>query len=210
MKIASLDRVLASTKFVSLVARGFEHNGCKGEWAFATRRRGVSSKNMNGLENGCRLGKDTRAVIIVARVISPKGGSYDYIVNKEYRVPLAGYELAFPAGLIDTGETPEDAARRELAEETPYEVREITAVSPPLASSSGITDEMVHIVRCFAVPKAIPGTAMEPAEDIETFLAKDTSDPRVPKGEGIVWSVRTWLELDEARIRNSGAYAPGG
>ena len=201
MKVADEFRVLAETRFVALVSRGFEHGGYKGEWVWATRREVLPGQD---------LGRDTRAVVVIATVMDPEGGCADYVLNKEYRVPLGGWEIAFPAGLMDGDEGPGKAARRELAEETPYEVTEITDVSPALASSPGITDEMVHIVRCFAVAKEGGGTSLGLAEDIEVFLAKDTVDPRIPKGEGIVWSVRAWLELDEARRRNSGCHAPGG
>ena len=40
------------------------------------------------------------------------------LINKEYRMSVGGYVYNFPAGLIDEGETPEIAARRELKEET--------------------------------------------------------------------------------------------
>lgn len=40
------------------------------------------------------------------------------LLNKEYRMSVGGFVYNFPAGLIDDGETPEQAARRELKEET--------------------------------------------------------------------------------------------
>ena len=40
------------------------------------------------------------------------------LINKEYRMSVGDYVYNFPAGLIDEGETPEVAAKRELKEET--------------------------------------------------------------------------------------------
>ena len=40
------------------------------------------------------------------------------LINKEYRMSVGDYVYNFPAGLIDAGETPEIAAKRELKEET--------------------------------------------------------------------------------------------
>jgi 8-oxo-dGTP pyrophosphatase MutT (NUDIX family) len=219
MIVSDKIRLTWSSRFVSMVSRAFEHNGKKGEWTYATRRSLITTAEQNShgiVATDYRVGDDVRAVIIVAMVNDP-GRHPDYVMNKEFRVPLVGkrpsckcWEISFPAGLIDNGESPEDAAIRELAEETPYMVDSIVEVSPPLASSSGITDEMVHIVRCWAKMKPDGATKREASEDIETFLAKDTSDPRIPQGEDIVWSVRAWLELDDAFRGNSGVYAPVG
>ena len=46
----------------------------------------------------------------------------DILVCKEFRYPLNDFCYEFPAGLIDEGETPEEAAIRELKEENNTEV----------------------------------------------------------------------------------------
>lgn len=40
------------------------------------------------------------------------------LLNREFRMAIGRWAYNFPAGLIDEGETPEQAARRELKEET--------------------------------------------------------------------------------------------
>ena len=68
------------------------------------------------------------------------------VIIREYRVPLDDYEYGFPAGLVDNGESVEQAARRELKEETGLTVSRFIKVSPPIYSSAGMTDESVAMV----------------------------------------------------------------
>lgn len=105
-----------------------------------------------------------KAVVIAAVTEDNK-----LVVIREYRVPIEGYEVGFPAGLIDEGETPEDAVRRELEEETGLKVEEIMHISPAVLSSAGLTDEAVHMayVRVSGTPNT---DKLEASEDIETFL----------------------------------------
>lgn len=70
------------------------------------------------------------------------------VVLKQWRPPIDGYEYEFPAGLIDEGETIEEAAKREFWEETGLNITKITSVSPNIFASSGMTDESCVIVFC--------------------------------------------------------------
>lgn len=60
------------------------------------------------------------AAIIIPILISTKSKTLDTVLVKQYRPPVQQYTLEFPAGLIDPGETPEQAAIREFKEETGY------------------------------------------------------------------------------------------
>ena len=51
------------------------------------------------------------------------------ILQKQYRPPIDKVVIEVPAGLIDPGETAEQAAVRELKEETGY-VGEVTESTP--------------------------------------------------------------------------------
>lgn len=55
-----------------------------------------------------------------AAIIFPLTASNEVVLVRQYRPPLEGMELGLPAGLVEAGEKPEAAARRELSEETGY------------------------------------------------------------------------------------------
>ena len=64
----------------------------------------------------------------------------------QYRPPLDAYTVEWPAGLIDASETPEEAALRELKEETGYENARVLSVSPTIAADPGLTNANMALV----------------------------------------------------------------
>lgn len=108
------------------------------------------------------------AVIIVPILLGE--GEPKLVATREYRIVIGAYEWGLPAGLIDHDEPPEEAARRELFEETGYELVDVTQVSPPNYSSTGMTDELVSIVFCTCRKPADYRQHLEPAEQIEVHL----------------------------------------
>ena len=89
---------------------------------------------------------------------------------KEFRVPVGDYVYGLPAGLIDPGENIENTVRREIHEETGFEVTAIKRITPPLYSSSGLTDETAAMA--FVDVRSTPQSkqALEGSEDIEVLL----------------------------------------
>ena len=61
------------------------------------------------------------------------------IIIIQYRPPVESFCVEFPAGLIDEGESPEEAAVRELKEETGYEGNVIDC-SPTIVADPGLTN----------------------------------------------------------------------
>lgn len=68
-----------------------------------------------------------------------------YVLCVQYRPPLDSLCVEFPAGLIDQGESAEEAALRELLEETGY-IGRVVKVSPLLALEPGMTNEIERLV----------------------------------------------------------------
>ncbi|MCK5672754.1 MAG: NUDIX hydrolase [Spirochaetales bacterium] len=80
--------------------------------------------------------------ITVIPLISDKNGTDCFLMVEQYRHGNDEITLEFPAGMIDQGELPIDAAGRELLEETGYETGgliEIGAVSPNPAFMNNIS-----------------------------------------------------------------------
>ncbi len=66
------------------------------------------------------------------------------LVVRQYRTALERVTIEVPAGKIDPGEDPEDAVRRELAEETGYVAGDIRRLAS-IVSAVGYSDEIIHI-----------------------------------------------------------------
>ena len=132
------------------------------------------------------------AVVIVPFHI----GRGKIVMTREFRVPLAGFEYGFPAGLIDDGETVEAATRRELYEETGLSVVQILKISPPIYSSAGMTDEAVTMVfvECEGLPSA---AANEGAEQIEVILASPSEIAIMCRDSALKFDAKAWLVLSE-------------
>lgn len=112
---------------------------------------------------------DPDAVCIVP--LLPDGS---VLLEREFRYPLNSWCVSLPAGLIDAGESLEEAVARELSEETGYRLRDdiAPAVRPlpqPGFSSTGLTEENVQVV--FAQVEAAGKARPDSAELIEPFTA---------------------------------------
>lgn len=66
------------------------------------------------------------------------------LVVEQYRKPLEKSQVEIPAGKLDKGEEPLEAAKRELEEETGYKAGKIRHVSS-FYTSPGFADEILHL-----------------------------------------------------------------
>lgn len=113
-------------------------------------------------------------------VIAINGEGNTYLVGQT-RFPLGRFEYEIPAGGLDEGETLEEAARRELEEETGLHARKLKPIQV-IHPSNGITDEESTI---FIAWDLVEGElARESTEDIQMLeVSVDDAISRVLKGE---------------------------
>ena len=116
------------------------------------------------------------------------------VITKEYRVPLADYEYGFPAGLIDEEETVQEAACRELREETGLELTRFIKISPSIYSSAGMTDESVSMVyiECDGEPS---NDGNEGSENIEVIFVSREEAYRLCKDPSLKFDAKAWIVL---------------
>jgi 8-oxo-dGTP pyrophosphatase MutT (NUDIX family) len=99
-----------------------DKKGREGEWECASRNA-------------------PRAAALIIAWLHP---SERLVLARQHRPPAQGDVIEFPAGLIDEGESPEQAALRELSEETGYKGR-IDRILPAAYNTPGLSSEKTHL-----------------------------------------------------------------
>ena len=97
------------------------------------------------------------------------------IMERQFRKPVETVVFEAPAGKIDEGETPEEAALRELKEETGYTagaIRLLTSMWP----SVGFLDEKLYIYLCTNLEAGETELDENEAIDIEEHHVDDLFD----------------------------------
>ena len=97
-------------------------------------------------------------------VIMPFLDDNTLIMIEEIRTPIGKSILAFPAGQIEKGEEPADAAKRELEEKTGYRSEEIKQIIYEYPAV-GYSDEKVYIFKAKNLTKT--QRHLDPTEDIK-------------------------------------------
>lgn len=101
-----------------------------------------------------------------AAVILPETDNGEFIMIKEPRTPIGKTVIAFPAGMIEDGESEEEGAIRELEEETGYRassIKKLREVYPAI----GYSNERVNIFLAKDLVKT--QRHLDETEDIEVI-----------------------------------------
>lgn len=157
MKLKNI-QILAEGKWISLKkATYFSNEGKELNWEFVSRQ------------------KDQKVVTIICKSIETSHSRKSkqiqlakFLFISQPRVPFNKVVIGFPAGLIEEGETPEEAAIRELKEETGY-TGKIVTISSDIAKSAGLTNETTKLVECNVKDNPIEFIKSEDEEEINSF-----------------------------------------
>lgn len=106
-----------------------------------------------------------------AVMIIPLLNDETLLLIKEYAAGMERYELAFPKGLIDPGETAKEAANRELQEEAGFAAKDLTELKRITLAPGYLSHEMDLVVAEDLYPSKLEGDEPEPIEVVEWRLS---------------------------------------
>lgn len=158
MKLIPLDKILlCEGKFLSFFKKDFlDRDGNKKVYEYIERNN------------------KQKAVVVIAE----KENSF--LLIKQFRIPVNSYVIEFPAGLIEEDEKIEDAALRELIEETGYK-GQIVEISPLTYTSPGLTTEEVFFVKVKILD--FISSNCESSEDISILWVDEKIWEQIKKSE---------------------------
>lgn len=183
MKIKNIRKMTDHTHLNLFEKKYEDKTGAEKSWIFASR-----SPQPDATANTNHQIPDAVVVVPFHRE------KQKLVIIKEFRVPLGTWLYGFPAGLMDPGEKIEDTASRELHEETGLELIKVFKKSPPIYSSSGMTDESVSMV--FAQCRGEASCRWnEASEDITVIFLSQDDASRLLKTPELKFDVKTWIVL---------------
>lgn len=108
-----------------------------------------------------RMRPTTREAVMIVPIIDQH-----LILIREYAVATESYELSFPKGLIDAGETVLEAANRELKEEAGFGASDLVFLKKLSMAPSYFSSKMNIVVAKNLYPESLPGDEPEPLPQI--------------------------------------------
>ncbi|MFC6253035.1 NUDIX hydrolase [Secundilactobacillus hailunensis] len=91
------------------------------------------------------------------------------VLTSEYRVGINADSVSLPAGIINSGESPETAAKREFQEETGYLARSVQEMTT-VTSSEGFMDQTAALILLRFDPAKRTATNFDADEFVTTEL----------------------------------------
>jgi len=145
----------------------------------------------NGKEARREFIRHPGAVAVVP--VTPEG---NIVLVRQYRYPVGKIMLEVPAGKLDTGEHPDECARRELEEETGYVAHTIKKLSS-IYTTPGFTDEVIHLYIADHLTLAKQCPDEDEFLDVEVYTKEQI---RVMMNDGTINDAKSMLALVMAGI----------
>lgn len=170
-------------------------HGVSGEDAGPYRLEQVDLEFANGER---RLFQRLRSRGHGAVLVVPMVDADTVLLVREYAAGVHRYELGLVKGRIDEGETPLQAADRELKEEVGYGARSLHLVRALTLSPNYMSHEAYVVVARDLYPETLPGDEPEPLEQVRWRI--DEIDALALRGEfsegrslAALFVARAWL-----------------
>lgn len=142
------------------------------------------------------------------------------LLVREYAAGLHNYQLGFPKGLIDPGESPAQAANRELREEIGYGAKQLIPLKSVTMAPAFFSASMTLFVGLDLYPEKLMGDEPEPLDivpwklaDIDSLLAQP--DFTEARSVAALLLLQRWLrneptgddsvEMNTASVRKEGS-----
>lgn len=135
-----------------------------------------------------------------AVVVVPMLDDETVLLVREYAAGLHRYELGLVKGRIDAGESPIEAANRELQEEAGYAARSLTHLRALSLAPTYMSHQTQLVIARDLYPQRLPGDEPEPLDVVphrldalhELVLREDFSEGR---SIAALFIAREWLRM---------------
>lgn len=141
-----------------------------------------------------RMRPSTREAVMIVPIIDN-----ELVLIREYAVGTESYELGFPKGLIDPGESVNEAANRELKEEVGFGAQSLTFLKKVTMAPSYFSSKMNIVVAENLYPESLQGDEPEPLVQERWPLSEMMTlleDPDFSEARNVsaLFLVREWLK----------------
>lgn len=110
-------------------------------------------------------------------IVVPFTDNNTVLMAREYALGSDRYELTFPRGAIDAGESPLEAARREMQEEVGFDCHHLQYLKETTIAPSYMTQVCHILVAKDLFPSQLAGDEPEPMTVVEVPIADASSHP---------------------------------